>query len=190
MLLSSMCEEKRSGDFCGLKEIIQVKFTGHVCRVWGRLYGLQQRLQVVCILQDGNSLKNAHHMEMLWFRPLVFPRHAMHGPVNFTRVKKRTRPTLCCSSHVDSNMHAIFLAQFTLLSLELHMKKPLPVVKTSNYISAKFQHPSCNTNTEKMHYFSINPCMCSVHFISSNFLLKAARVPSKSGNHIKHGSRI
>ena len=53
--------------------------------------------------------------------------HATHVPVNFTWIvpfSPKTYIAFRCSLHIDeSNMHAIFVAQLILLSLELHMKK-------------------------------------------------------------------
>ena len=136
-------------DFCELKGITRTKFTGTCVACMGKT-----AWTVATSLCGSHSSRNCHLEENappgdVATIHTVFPIHATHVPVNFTRImpfSPQNHSTLRCSSHVDdSNMRTIFVAYFTLLSLELHI---LSVVRTWNYISMKFQYPSRNTKGE------------------------------------------
>ena len=86
----------------------------------------------------------------------VFPIHATHVPLNFTRVM----PFSPTKSHYTSPLFTITCVPFFFfffffcvvhasLARAAYETNILYVAKTSNYIWVKFQHPSSNTNAEK-----------------------------------------
>ena len=100
------------------------------------------------------------------YRPLV---HKI--TLNFPALHRLT--ITCISS---------FCVVHAFLARAANEKKNESVVKTSNYISAKFQHPSCNTNAEKiLRYFPFNPYI----IFKRLFIVVNARMSNKSGLQIK-----